>query len=167
MPTQLSILWFAITAGGIVTGILIMLMYTRKRLSSVNHIISEAQRVIAGDRITVVERQIQMIFDLIERRLAALLHAPHLPAMDELLRKVTTQDVTPDEARELYIMLIERREDLTVEGVSRPDLDFPELFVLWSLEVRMARAGIEIPRPSLSSRNRPPPQARGGGSHRV
>lgn len=162
MPTEINILWFAITTGLIFTLILMLMMYTRKRIAAVHEAINAARRLITSDRIEVVEKQIQMIFNLIERRLASLLHAPHLPEMDQLLQKVKDQTIIPEEAVLLYTMLIERREDLVIEGVSRPDLDFPELFVLWSLEVRIARAGLTIPQMPLSHRMKHPPIAREG-----
>jgi hypothetical protein len=167
MPTEINILWFAITGGIIVTCILMLMMYTRKRLSVVYRAVEEAKRLVTSDRIDIVEKQIQMIFNLIERRLASLLHAPHLEEMDDLLRKLSTQEISVDEAKSLYTMLIERRDALTVEGVSRPDLDFPELFVLWSLEVRMARAGVDIPQHSLTTRFRPPPHTEHQGGYRA
>jgi len=95
-------------------------------------------------RVLNVEQQIQLFSRLIEQSLAVRLHAPTHHALDTLLHKLAGDTITIAEARTLYRLILERSDELQLLGPEMPDLSFPRMLTLWSLEVRLAREGQRI-----------------------
>lgn len=144
----LLILTFVIAVVALTIALIALLQNLADRAALVTRV--TAERFDADHlRLSRIEQQVSMFFSLVERRLSSMLHAPTHLAMDALLEKLRQQTITADECITLHRLLRERRDALVIEGLSRPDLQFPELFVLWALEVRIltgAPAGIEPPR---------------------
>lgn len=92
-------------------------------------------------RLNEVEKQQRFFFRLIETSLSSRLHAPTHHRLDHLLAKLNDDSISLKEARTLYRLIQERGQELIIEGIPRPDLEFPRLLTLWSLETRLSLAG--------------------------
>jgi len=100
----------------------------------------QAQQQI-GPRVEQLEHQIRIFSRVIEHSLAGRLHAPTHHDLDRLLQELADDVISLEDAKTLHRLIRERSTELQLAGDERPDLTFPRLLTLWSLEVRLAQAG--------------------------
>ena len=98
-------------------------------------------------RVTLLEQEMQIFSRLIEQTLAARLIAPSHPEMSRLLNKLSMNTISIEDARMLHRLVMDESTALQLKEPEAPDLSFPRLMTLWSLEVRIARAGAMLTQP--------------------
>jgi hypothetical protein len=98
-------------------------------------------------RIDMMVTQMEMFCSLVEKSLSGRLHAPTHKGLDSLLQKLQEGTITADECVTLHGYILERADELVIEGIPAPDLEFPRLMTLWAIKIRLSLSGYRIEEP--------------------
>jgi hypothetical protein len=137
-------LLIALLAGAISLTVLIMQVQQSRR--SAYHL-DTVRLETDHQRLEALVVQMEMFCTLVEKGLSGRLHAPTHEELDGLLQKLQEGTIAVNECVRLHGLILERADELIVEGVHAPDLEFPRLMTLWAIKIRLGLSGYLIPEP--------------------